>query len=48
MQYGRIRREMQGEEQQYVNRRRERRQPAVMVVNRVGRNAGHATTLMEG
>ena len=48
MQYGRIRRGMQGEEQLYVNGRRERSQLAVMVVNPVGRNAGHATTLMEG
>jgi hypothetical protein len=32
MQYGRIRGGMHGEEQLYVNRRRERRQPAVMVV----------------
>jgi hypothetical protein len=47
MQYGRIRRGTQGEEQLYVNRRRERRQPAVMVVGQVGRKAADATALIE-
>jgi hypothetical protein len=47
MQYGRMRCGMHGEEQLYVNRRRERRQLAVRVVDPAGRKAADATALIE-